>query len=168
MTNKFSHWFLCAVCRQRGGEMAAKEEAVEKEKRIGEVKIERKEEHPLRRTKIDGARDIDSYTHNIYTQNATFKFIFVSFQNGLAGKATLKKKKTFKRCTTLRRLSENREDFKNQKSLKSRRCKNSEDINPNTIKKEENKEDEVVFDIILLLVLAYNIKNKYFLRFWSR
>lgn len=50
--------------------MAAKEEAVEKEKRIREVKIERKEEHPLGRTKIDGARDIDSYTHNIYTQNA--------------------------------------------------------------------------------------------------
>jgi len=85
--------------------MAAKEEAVEKEKRIGEGKIERKEEHPLGRMKIDGARDIDSYTHKHIHTKCTFKFIFVSFQNGLAGKATLKKKKkkkkTFKRCTTL-------------------------------------------------------------------
>lgn len=84
--------------------MAAKEEAVEKEKRIGEGKIERKEEHPLGRMKIDGARDIDSYTHKHIHTKCTFKFIFVSFQNGLAGKATLKKKKkkkTFKRYTTL-------------------------------------------------------------------
>lgn len=49
--------------------MAAKEEAVEEEKeeRIGEGKIEREEEDPSGRTKIDGARDIDSYTHYIYT-----------------------------------------------------------------------------------------------------
>lgn len=35
--NKFSHCFLCAICRQRGGAMAAKEEAVEegKEGKIG-------------------------------------------------------------------------------------------------------------------------------------
>lgn len=67
--NKFSHCFLCAICRQRGGAMAAKEEAVEEEReeRIGEGKIEREEEDPSERTKIDGARDIDSYTHYIYT-----------------------------------------------------------------------------------------------------
>lgn len=89
--------------------MAAKEEAVEKEKRIGEGKIERKEEHPLGRTKIDGARDIDSYTHKHIHTKCTFKFIFVSFQNGLAGKATLKKKK--KRCTTFAKTFRKRRRF---------------------------------------------------------
>lgn len=38
-----------------------------KRERIGEGKIEREEEDPSGRTKIDGARDIDSYTHYIYT-----------------------------------------------------------------------------------------------------
>lgn len=88
--------------------MAAKEEAVEKEKRIGEEKIERNEEHPLGRMKIDGARDIDSYTHKHIHTKCTFKFIFVSFQNGLAGKATLKKKKTFKRCDFAKTFRERR------------------------------------------------------------
>lgn len=30
--NKFSHCFLCVVCRQRDGAMTAKEEAIEEEK----------------------------------------------------------------------------------------------------------------------------------------
>lgn len=49
-TNKFSHCFLCAVCRQTGGVMAAKEEAVkeEKEKRTGEGEGEQKEERFIR------------------------------------------------------------------------------------------------------------------------
>lgn len=35
--NKFSHCFLCTICRQRGGTMAAKEAVEEgKERRIGE------------------------------------------------------------------------------------------------------------------------------------
>lgn len=47
--------------------MAAKEEAVEEEKeeRIRKGRIE--EEDPSGRMKIDGARDIDSYTHYMYT-----------------------------------------------------------------------------------------------------
>lgn len=40
----------------------------EKGRRIREGRIERKEEDPSGRTKIDGARDIDSYTYYIYTQ----------------------------------------------------------------------------------------------------
>lgn len=94
--------------------------------------------------KIDGARDIDSYTHKHIHTKCTFKFIFVSFQNGLAGKATLKKKKkkkkTFKRCTTLWRLSEK----KISKTGNHRRVggvvkirKSSDDISPNAKKKKK-------------------------------
>lgn len=110
--------------------MTAKE-AVEKEKRIGEGKIEQKEEHPLGRTKIDGARDIDSYTHKHIHTKCTFKFIFVSFQNGLAGKDNIKEEEEdFQVLHDFVKIFRKRRRFqKLRKSLKNgRSCTNLEEL----------------------------------------
>lgn len=109
--------------------MAAKEEAVEKEKRIGEGKIERKEEHPLGRTKIDGARDIDSYTHKHIHTKCIFKFIFVSFQNGLAGKGNIKEEGFQVLHDFVKIFGKRRRFQKSRKSLKNGRSrKNLEEL----------------------------------------
>lgn len=116
--NKFSHCFLCAICRQRGGAMAAKEAVEEgKEGRIGEGR-ERAGRKIHRGVRKLTAREISTYTHITYIHiKCTFKFILnatLSFQNGLTGKATLKKKKSFRCHSTLRRSLKNGVDLKNQ------------------------------------------------------
>lgn len=163
ITNKFSHCFLCAICRQRGGAMRwrRKKKRLKKEKGKGQRIGDRAKGRRSIGVRKLTAREISTHTHITYIHiKCTFKFVLnatLSFQNGLTGKATLKKKKRRRKRKRRSLLDITRlaKIFKQRNRFKKSDMKEMQDIwitktqkTSIVTQKEENRRNEVIFDII--------------------